>query len=332
MDPATNSAIVTGAVFIGMLVLMGCGLIAVNLFSGPQRQLARRMDKIRYRFSRSGKLDVAANVRSIATNNAVTGLEALARRLLPRPAELRKRLAQTGMEISLAKYMVSSVVVAVVTGALVWIFFHTGVMIDLLVGFIAGVGLPHFVVKKLIERRIEKFTKLFPETIDLIVRGLRSGLPITESINSVGQELPDPIGIEFRRMSDSVKLGLPLEDALDEAADRLDTPDFKFFVIAISIQKETGGNLAETLENLSDILRKRLQMKLKVKAMSSEARASAAIIGCLPFLLFGVLLFVNYGYVSVLFTDPRGMVMGGGALGAMGFGMFVISRLIKFEI
>jgi tight adherence protein B len=188
------------------------------------------------------------------------------------------------------------------------------------------------VVKKLTERRLDKFTKLFPEAIDLIVRGLRSGLPITESISSVGQELDDPIGIEFRRMSDSIKLGKPLEDALEEAAERLATPDFKFFVIAISIQKETGGNLAETLENLSEILRKRLQMKLKVKAMSSEARASAMIIGCLPFLLFGVLLFMNYGYVSVLFTDPRGMVMGGGALAAMGLGMFVIGRMIKFEI
>ena len=129
-----------------------------------------------------------------------------------------------------------------------------------------------------------------------------------------------------------MKLGKQVEDALDETADRLNTPDFKFFVIAISIQKETGGNLAETLDNLSDILRKRLQMKLKVKAMSSEARASAIIIGILPFLLFGVLLFVNYSYVSVLFTDPRGMVMGGAGLGSMAMGMFVISRLIKFEI
>ena len=112
----------------------------------------------------------------------------------------------------------------------------------------------------------------------------------------------------------------------------LNTADFKFFVIAIAIQKETGGNLAETLDNLSDILRKRLQMKLKVKAMSSEARASAVIIGVLPFLLFGVLLFMNYDYVSVLFTDPRGMVMGGAGLTSMVIGMFVISQLIKFEI
>jgi tight adherence protein B len=332
MDPATNATIVTAAVFIGVFVVIGCGVLAANFFNGPQRHLVKRVAKIRYRYSKTGKLDAVAAVRSIATNNAATGLELLARRLMPRPAELRKRLSQTGLSISLANYMVASVVVAVIAGLFCWIFFHTGIFLDILIGLVAGAGLPHFMITKLIERRLEKFTKLFPEAIDLIVRGLRSGLPITESINSVGQELPDPIGIEFRRIADSVKLGKPLEDALEEAADRLDTPDFKFFVIAISIQKETGGNLAETLENLSDILRKRLQMKLKVKAMSSEARASAAIIGCLPFLLFGVLLFVNYGYVSVLFTDPRGMVMGGCALGAMGFGMFVISRMIKFEI
>lgn len=332
MDPRTNATIVTAAVFIGVLVILGCVIVAVNLFSGPQRALARRMTKIRYRFSQTGKLDAAANVKRIAHDNSAKGLELLARRLLPRPAELRKRLTQTGMNISLANYMLAGVLVGAIVGVFLKVFFNTGFMIDFLVGLIAAFGLPHIVVSKLIDRRIEKFTKLFPEAIDLIVRGLRSGLPITESISSVGQELPDPIGIEFRRISDSVKLGKPLEEALEEAADRMSTADFKFFVIAISIQKETGGNLAETLDNLSDILRKRLQMKLKVKAMSSEARASAAIIGCLPFLLFGVLLFINYGYVSVLFTDPRGMVMGGGALTAMGLGMFVISRMIKFEI
>ena len=332
MDPATNSTIVTVAIFIGVFALMGTFVLAINFFSGPQRQLAKRMTKIRFRYAPTSKLDGVASIRSIATDNSVKGLEALARRLLPRPAELRKRLSQTGMSITLANYMVANLLVAIVFGFLTWVVFHGGVAIDILVGIVAGVGLPHMVVGKLIARRLDKFTKLFPEAIDLIVRGLRSGLPITESIGSVGTELADPIGIEFRKMSDSIKLGTPLEDALDAASDRLSTADFKFFVIAISIQKETGGNLAETLENLSEILRKRLQMKLKVKAMSSEARASAVIIGVLPFLLFGVLLFVNYDYVSVLFTDPRGMVMGGAGLTSMSLGMFVISRLIKFEI
>jgi tight adherence protein B len=332
MDSATNTTIVTVAIFIGVFALMTAFVLATNFFSGPQRQLAKRLIKIRYRYSRSNKLDPTANVRSIATDNSVKGLELLARRLLPRPAELRKRLTQTGKSITLANYMVANLLVAIVFGLATWVVFHGGIAIDILVGLVAGAGLPHMVISKLILRRIDKFTKLFPEAIDLIVRGLRSGLPITESIGSVGQELIDPIGIEFRRMSDSIKLGTPLEDALDGAADRISTPDFKFFVIAISIQKETGGNLAETLENLSEILRKRLQMKLKVKAMSSEARASAIIIGVLPFLLFSVLLLMNYDYVSVLFTDPRGMVMGGAGVASMTLGMFVISRLIKFEI
>jgi len=332
MDPATNTLIVTTAVFIGMFVLIGAGVVAVNMFSGPQRQLAKRMTKIRARHSPSARFDPSANVRRIAADNSARGLELLARRLIPRPTEMRKRLRQTGMNITLANYMVANVGVGIFAAGLAWVFFHTGIAIDLLAGVIVGVGLPHMVINKLIVKRIEKFTKLFPDAIDLIVRGLRSGLPITESISSVGQEMEDPIGIEFRRISDNVKLGKPIEDALDDAANRISTPDFKFFVIAISIQKETGGNLAETLDNLSDILRKRLQMKLKVKAMSSEARASALIIGVLPFLLFGVLLFVNYGYVSVLFTDPRGMVMGGAGLTSMAIGMFVISRLIKFEV
>jgi tight adherence protein B len=123
-----------------------------------------------------------------------------------------------------------------------------------------------------------------------------------------------------------------LEEALWDTARRLDTPEFKFFVISLSVQRETGGNLAETLDNLGEILRRRLQMQLKIKAMSSEARASAYIIGSLPFVMFGILMIMSPAYIMVLFTDPRGMFIIGIGLTTMLLGVLVMAKMVKFEI
>jgi tight adherence protein B len=191
---------------------------------------------------------------------------------------------------------------------------------------------PHWICSNLIHRRLTKFTKLFPEAIDLMVRGIRSGLPVSETISSIGQELADPVGTEFQRITDSVKLGQTLEEAMWDTARRLDTPEFKFFVISLSVQRETGGNLAETLENLSDVLRKRHQMQLKIKAMSSEARASAYIIGSLPFIVGGILMLLNPKYVMTLFTDPRGMMLVGVGFAMMALGGFVMAKMVRFEV
>jgi len=199
-------------------------------------------------------------------------------------------------------------------------------------GVIAGVGLPHLFVGRMASKRLKLFTSQFPDAIDLIVRGLKSGLPVTESISAVGHEMADPVGFEFRHISDCVKFGQPLEEALWETARRLDTPEFKFFVISISVQRETGGNLSEALGNLSDILRRRRQMGLKIKAMSSEAKASAIILGSLPFIMFGIIFAMNPEYEMALFNDPRGQMMLGAGLGIMSLGILVMNKMVRFEI
>jgi tight adherence protein B len=201
-----------------------------------------------------------------------------------------------------------------------------------LVGIVVGAGLPHFILQRRIAKRIRKFTMLLPDALDLIVRGIRSGLPASEALRSIGDEMEDPIGIEFRQVTDQMKIGVNLDDAMWATAKKLDIPEFNFLVISLSIQQETGGNLAEILEKLSDMVRRREQMRLKVKAMSSEARASAMIIGALPFIMCGVISFVNPGYMSALFTDPRGWVMIGVGLTSLSVGMFVMSKMVKFEI
>ena len=164
------------------------------------------------------------------------------------------------------------------------------------------------------------------------MRGLRSGLPVTETLAVVAQEVPGPVGEEFKGVVERIKIGRTMEDALQEAADRLDIPEFNFFCITLAIQRETGGNLAETLSNLADVLRKRAQMKLKIKAMSSESKASAYIVGALPFIVFAMILWINPSYIGGFFEDDRLIVTGLGGLVWMSIGAFIMAKMVNFEI
>ena len=197
---------------------------------------------------------------------------------------------------------------------------------------LVGVGLPHMIVGRMIKKRMKQFIARFPDAIELLVRGLRSGLPISETMGVVGTEVPDPVGAEFRAVADRMRIGRTMEQALQETADKLNTPEFQFFVITLAIQRETGGNLAETLGNLADVLRKRMQMKLKIGAMSSESKASAYIIGALPFFVFGIIYWMNPAYMGAFFTDQRLVytAIGGGIW--MAIGVFIMAKMINFEI
>jgi tight adherence protein B len=210
--------------------------------------------------------------------------------------------------------------------------FKLGILLATFGAIILGLGLPHAFVGIKISKRTSAFTSQFPEAIDLMVRGLKSGLPVNETIASVAKELPAPTGVEFQRITDAMRLGKTLETALWDTADRLDTPDFKFFVISLVVQKETGGNLGETLENLSTILRSRQAMKLKVKALSSEAKASAWIVGCLPFIMEGVILVLNNEYAMGLFNNPQGQIAAVAGVIWMAIGILAMAKIVNFEV
>jgi tight adherence protein B len=252
-------------------------------------------------------------------------------RLLPNPALLKKRLEMTGKNWTVGQYGMVSAGLALVVVGLFWLK-GAPLALSLLIGLMIGGGLPHMVVNFMINRRVNKFITRFPDAIDLLVRGLRSGLPIAETMGVVGHEVEDPVGSEFRAITDKMKIGRTMDTALQETADRLGTPEFQFFTIAIAIQRETGGNLAETLANLATVLRMRGQMKLKIRAMSSESKASAYIIGSLPFIVFGMIWMINGSYMQHFFVDQRLMVIGGGGLLWMGIGAFIMSKMINFEI
>lgn len=317
---------------LGMSMVMLLIGFAVTAASSAQHRIDQRVSSVigRVRPQQAGSDDNTG----LRHREKTTGIQVLDRvvKLFPRPRLLEKRLTRTGLKVGVGHYVLaclitgaSSAFVAVALGGL-------PLLLAALIGVIAGVGLPHFVVGMLVKRRSERFIALFPEAIDLIVRGLRSGLPVTESMKTVMNEIPNPVGGEFRQIMESLALGKTLESAMWEAAERVEAQELRFFVVSMSVQRETGGNLAETLENLADILRRRRQTKLKIRALSSEARASAIIIGALPFIMFGLIYLVNPDYLMPLFTDLIGQIMLGVGLTWLMLGFVIMAKMVRFEI
>ena len=314
----------------GVLASLGLAFFAL---AGPSAVKAsnRRLESVRERHSRSTEVAAQAQLKRIRQTRNDSKIEGLAQRLIPNPALLRQRLQQTGRGWTLPHYVGTSIGLFVVVGGLLA---ARGLPIYFAVAFglFVGLGLPHMVIGKMIKRRVNSFTAKFPDAIDLMVRGLRSGLPISETIGVIADEVDGPIADEFRSVSDKMKIGRTMEAALMDSAERLGTPEFHFFVITLAIQRETGGNLAETLGNLSEVLRKRAAMKLKIKAMSSESKASAWIVGSLPFIVFGLIWMMNGDYLAKFFIDDRLIIAGCGGLIWMGIGVFIMAKMVDFEI
>lgn len=314
-------------IIIGVCV----GVVLLCLFfafaDGQGSEQIKRVDKLKTR----GQLTPTEQLQLRRQGNEKSTLDLMVQRFMPRPELLRERLHRTGRSIGLGTYGA----VCLLVGAIVCSFvLMTGysLLVGIPVGMLGGVWLPHLAVGSMANRRANTFAKHFPDAIGLMVRGLKSGLPVTETFQIVGNEVLDPVGGEFRQISDQIRLGNAPETALWDAAKRIGTPELKFLVVTLSIQRETGGNLAETLENLDNILRRRRQMKTKVKAMSSEARASAMIIGALPFVVMAILYVVAPDYISTLFTTTGGHHVLAYAAAMMGMGFGIIYKLIRFEI
>jgi tight adherence protein B len=319
--------ILLAAAVVGGLVM----LLLNSLANAPElRRVKNRLERAKGLAAQSSS-GAAGTVSVTNKLSASPMLEALAARFLPHPALLRERLEKTGRRISLGHYLAICVATGLGATILRMLILDLPILLSVLYGIVTGLGLPHLGIKFLIARRLRGFTDQFPESIDFITRGLKSGLPVAESMRQVGAEFSGPVGEEFRFISDRIKLGQPLDEALWAVAKRIDTPEYKFFVISLSVQRETGGNLSETLENLAEILRKRRQLKLKIKALSSEAKASAMIIGSLPFIMLGLLMLVNEAYMMQLFIDPRGNILLGIASMFLIVGTAVMIKMVRFE-
>jgi tight adherence protein B len=240
------------------------------------------------------------------------------------------KLRQAGLALDVKVFWMISAGIGLVAAAIA-LALRTQPLVALMIGFVAGAGVPLWFIGVLAKRRSAKFAMAFADAVDIIVRGLRSGLPLHDCLKVIGKECPEPLSSEFRRLVESLSMGQTLDQGLEKMHERMPAPELRFFAIVLSIQQKTGGNLGEALGNLSTVLRSRRMMREKIKALSSEAVSSAGVIGCLPPGVGALLSVVNPHYLQPMFADPRGHLMLGAGATIMSFGILVMRKMINFK-
>ena len=328
---------VAGVFVLSVAVVVGLGLFVITMVMEAKNRHRKRLARVG-RKRMSGRLDIedarAALLRSKEDTNILVTLTDTLSRFVPllNTARLRANMKRAGMNLSVGAFIVIS---AVAAAAILGLGAATGrapVALLVVPSLFGGMLLVDVAIKFRGDMIANRFMKQLPDALDTIIRGIRSGLPVIECVGAVGEEFDDPIGGYFRAIAERVALGESIDAALWRTARVINRPEMDFLAVSISIQMETGGSLAEALGNLADLLRQRERMKLKIKAISSEAKASAFIIGALPFVMLGLLTMMSPEYVMPLFTDPRGhtmLMMGGGSIAT---GAFVMWRMTQFEI
>lgn len=244
---------------------------------------------------------------------------------------LKSRIAQTGTTITIAQFYIASVVFGLIA-FLAAVVLGASLMIAGAVAFVAAIGLPRWVIGFLIKRRKNKFLDEFPNALDVMVRSIKSGLPLSDALRLIASDSQEPVRTEFRRVVEAQQVGLSVPEATARMYTNLPLQELNFFSIVITIQSQAGGNLSEALANLSKVLRERRKMKQKVAAVSMEAKSSAAIIGSLPFIVAILVHLTSPEYLAILFTDPRGHFILGGSAIWMSMGIFVMKNMVNFEI
>jgi len=273
-----------------------------------------------------------ATQTSILKRHMLEEVPALQRLLLsgPRAQHLDRMLQQSGLQWTVTRLLF----IALVAGALAVVvagFFRLYWFVILGIGF-AAATMPFLYVHRKKVKRLRKIGHQLPDALDLISRALRAGHAFPSGLQMVGEEMPEPIAGEFRITHDEVNFGISLQQALENLSVRVPSTDLRYFVIAVLIQRETGGNLTEVLDNLSFLIRERLKLLMKVQVLSAEGRLSAWILSILPFALAGAINVINPNFMAVLWTDPMGTKMIGAALGMMAIGILWMRKIIRIHV
>jgi tight adherence protein B len=278
---------------------------------------------------RKQSADMAALKRKQTTQEALRELSANEKKSRQRRLSVKGLIAQAGIELTPAVFWIMSAVAGAVLAV-------AGLLIQGPIGaamgfFIGLFGLPRWFLHVLVGGRQKKFSNQLADAIDVIVRGVKSGLPLNQCLRIIAAESPEPLRSEFQALCDSQAMGVPLDQGMQRLYEHMPLPEVNFFSIVLVIQQKTGGNLSESLGNLSAVLRARKLMKEKVKALSSEAKASAMIIGALPIVVMAMVYFTRPEYISILWTDPMGHLVLLGATVMMSTGIFIMHRMVNFK-
>lgn len=307
-------------------VIVACGGLAFAFAGGDSRAETRRASlKKTETKSNAAAVDRAAKKKQIAEN--IRDLEKKSRRKGP---DLQTRIEQAGLSISRQQFMMIFAGVAIALGMLTYLKSESPLM-AVLVAAMAGLGLPNLVLARLRARRIKKFVDIFPNALDIIVRGVKAGLPLGDTLRIIANESPEPVRSEFRKIVEAQSIGLALPEAVEKMAQRVPVSETNFFSIVIGIQNKAGGNLSEAIGNLSRTLRERKKMKGKIGAMAMEAKASAMIIGAVPFVVTGLLYLSSPKYISLLWSTQHGRIVSAIAILWMSIGVAMMKKMINFD-
>lgn len=315
---------------LGAVVFGGLSYVILDpILSGERRAQKRQKSYTRSTGAQGSKRAAdAATARRKDIQNSLTVLESQNKKKTR--LTLSTMIERAGLEISVGQFWIFSFVVGLVGGALIFVAGAPLLLAGLAV-FAFGLGLPRWVLSFLRNRRQNKFLEEFANSLDVIVRGVKTGLPVNDCFQMIAREAAEPVAGEFKLVSEAQKLGIPIDEGLERMFERMPLAEVNFLAIVMAIQKESGGNLAEALGNLSKVLRERKKMKGKITAMSQEAKSSAAIIGALPILVMGIVYLSTPEYITTLFTDPTGNLMLGVSAFWMTCGVLVMKKMINFD-
>jgi len=317
------------AVFFLVAVAIGgvAWVFVYPLLSG-ERQVERRKETV----TKTGSVAAARTTRNQqkSRREQVEGtlkeLEARQQKSVP----LQVKITQAGLSWSKRQFFLISAAMGI--GAFVlFIVIDAGLLAALAIAFAAGLGMPLWLLKFLKRRREMKFLDAFPDAVDTIVRGIKAGLPLIDSMRLISLESPEPVRSEFRTIMETQSIGMPIGEACAKLYERIPIAEANFFGIVITIQQKAGGNLSEALGNLSRVLRDRKKMKAKIQAMSMEAKASGAIIACLPVAVMFLVYITSPAYIELLWTHPMGRMMLVGCVVWMSIGVLVMRKMINFD-
>jgi tight adherence protein B len=322
---------------VAILIAAGVALtfVALHAVLGgffAERRLRERLEDVEARARTGSRTLQMATLRRVEKAGRLPTLDKFLWRWFPKATSLRHKLLASGMNLTLGDFASISIALALAAAFVLYIVLEMAPAVALGGSLMIGIGLPNYWVGRKAKKRGQNFNLLFPEAVDLIVRALRAGLPVQEAVGNVARDIKEPVGGVFRRAQQEVQLGVPIETALWRVAKTVQTDEFNFLIVAMSIQRDTGGNLAETLANLSTLLRARQQLRLKIRAFTSEARATMMIMAGLPFLVSGGLFLVSPDYIGMLFTTETGQMVAAAAACSMGFGIFVMNKIATIKV
>jgi tight adherence protein B len=329
----SNELLLMGLLLLAAVSIGAVVYLLINPYLSGEHRTEKRVQVVTETKSRRLAVKAQADAAQSRRKQVAETLKELEDRQKTREkVSMRLRLQRAGLETSPRSFWIASVCCGLLVGLCIWLSAPNLPLIVPLMGlFVGAMGLPRWILARMTKRRQAKFTDEFANAIDVIVRGVKSGLPLPECMGIIARESPEPVGGEFTELVEQQRVGVPMAEAFERMMTRMPLAEVRFFAIVIAIQQQAGGNLSEALGNLSGVLRDRKRLQAKVRALSAEAKASAAVLGALPFIVMILVYITTPSYISILWTTKFGQFLLAASACWMTIGILVMRKMINFK-